>query len=230
MKVINKTIFESFDIGVGLVRLTDYVDYFKEHPNGRNQIDAFSSGEDKSMEEILKFKCLESDNARLTRTYLVITISKDGQFSESKHELVGYFSLSSYYVFDRHDNSDDITLGPGDKIINTKVKWPALHIDYFSRNHNNLENGYSLKGFGKVIFDLFIIPLVEDISSMIGIKLLTLFAADHGSDRLIKFYESLKFVMADYDTQEDFRRVEYEPGTENERYIFMFLEVESIIK
>lgn len=230
MEVINKKIFDNLDVGIGLVKLIDYIDYFNENKKGRNQISAFSSGRDISMEKILKYKCLESDNARLTRTYLVVTISKHGEFSASEHEIVGYFSLSSYYVFDRHNNSEDITLGPGDKVINTKVKWPALHIDYFSRNHNNLKNGYSLKGFGKVIFDLFIIQIVEEISSMIGIKLLTLFAADHGSTKLIEYYESLQFVKADYDSREDFHSVEFEPGTEDEHFIFMFLEVESIIK
>lgn len=52
---------------------------------------------------------------------------------------------------------------------------PSIEIANFAINSTYIDKHKDLKGCGRVIFDLFITPIIEDVSMKIGVKLIYIF-------------------------------------------------------
>lgn len=122
----------------------------------------------------LKKQAINDELDKLMRTYLV----KD---KETK-ELVGYFSLKAGMVtYNESILGNAFDSMPGIEIANFAVN------EFYKKNHAEEIQ----ESIGVTIFVNFILPIIEEVSSQIGIKIIYVFALP--SENLIKFYQKLNF-------------------------------------
>lgn len=124
-------------------------------------------------------------------------------------ELVGYFSLKAGLIsLNEVANDEGITFDtlPGIELANF-----AVNSEYI-RKHKNL------KGIGKIIFNDFIIPIIEETAKSVGIRIIYIFALP--IDKLIHRYNQYGFVRLDKQSEDELHK-RLKPGYD-ENCIFMY--------
>lgn len=114
------------------------------------------------------------EESNVMRTYIVRDNYTD--------EFVGYFSLKAGMI------------SINEQIIVDKKYFdtlPGIEIANFAINSTYIDKHKDLKGCGRVIFDLFITPIIEDVSKKIGVKLIYIFSLP--IDSLMKRYQEYGF-------------------------------------
>ena len=182
------------------------VEHISDARDGRNAIEEFSAGdEDKGLERYLKETALRDEKGRDARTYLVRDAVTD--------EIAAYFSLRACLVPVPIDNTDVYTI-------------PAVELSNFARNKDYRATGRSIGKIGAYVFLHFVLPLVRQASSLIGARLICLYALP--VTRLIRYYETLGFRRLDADTTKFVNsrvKPKYDRGC-----VFMFRDMESTVK
>lgn len=142
-------------------------------PGYKQLITTFTLSRGKGLENYLK-KCAEDEELdHLNNTYLVRDMSSN--------ELVAYFSLKA----------GTISLESGLFFRNNRQAIPGIELSNFAANENykiNHNNGIQV---GKVIFYDFILPIVKDVSKMVAVNAIYIFALPE--DRLIAHYQGMGF-------------------------------------
>lgn len=135
------------------------------------------------------------------RTYIVRDI-----FSS---ELVGYFSIKAGLIsVNEVHTEDEVTF---DTI-------PGVEIANFAINNTYLLNHPELKGSGLIIFNDFIVPIIQEAAKSIGIKIIYIFALPIG--RLIDRYKEYGFQRLDNASEDELHK-RLKPSYD-EDCIFMF--------
>lgn len=129
---------------------------------------------------------LDDEQSGAMRTYLVRMKATD--------ECVGYFSLKAGLV------SLQESLVDGKSIFDTL---PGVELANFAVNGSFAEK-YKVRGIGKVIFAHFIIPLVRNVASQIGVCLVYLFALPQPG--LIATYNEYGFQRLDMESEAKLHR------------------------
>ncbi len=129
----------------------------------------------------------DEDNGNM-RTYVVRDNRSD--------ELVAYFSLKAGLISLNEDIRDNNEV--------TFDTLPGVEIANFAVNFNYLKKHSSLKGVGKVIFNDFIVPIIQEASINIGMRLIYIFALP--VPELIARYDEYGFVRLDSKSEEELHR------------------------
>ena len=137
----------------------------------------------------LKEQALIDETENMMRTYLVRDITTD--------ELVGYFSLKAGMV---SINEREIVNESGESEITFDTA-PGIEIANFGINDHYISAHPGWKGIGAIIFKEFIRELAMQSASVIGAKLLYIFALPF--DSLIKRYHSSYHFLRLDDQEED---------------------------
>lgn len=150
-----------------------------EHISGtrevRKAIADFSAGEKAAgLERYLKELALTDEMECDARTYLVRDVVTN--------EIAAYFSLRACLVPLPIDETDIYTI-------------PGIELSNFARNENYRPKGKRVEKVGGYVFFRFVLPLVRHVSSLIGARLLCLYALP--VPRLIRYYETLGFRRLD---------------------------------
>lgn len=121
------------------------------------------------------------------RTYLVR--------EERSSELVAYFSLKAGLVsFNEVETDEEASFDT----------LPGIELANFALNDEYIRKAPALKGVGKIIFDSFIQPIIEDVAKLVGVKFIYIFALPF--DGLIRRYEQYGFKRFEPDHEADVHR------------------------
>ena len=154
-----------------------YCDHLGANEGDRQDILSFSvrGGRGEGLVNYLqRFAFLDEENHDM-RTYLV----RDNQTSE----LAGYFSLKAGIASFNEEKS-------GDRTSFDTV--PAIELANFAVNDGYIQRHPNSKGVGLGIFTNFIRPVIEDISSRAGVKIICIFALPF--EGLIRRYTQYGFT------------------------------------
>ena len=149
----------------------------------------------------LRYMAFPEEDAGTMRTYIV----RDNFSSE----LVGYFSVKAGLISVNEVHTEDeetFDTIPGVEIANCAV------------NDTYLQNHPELKGTGLIIFNDFIVPVIQEASKSVGVKIVYIFALPF--ERLINRYREYGFLRLD-STSEDELHKRLKPNYD-ENCIFMF--------
>ena len=118
------------------------------------------------------------------RTYLVR--------ANNSLELTGYFSLKAGLISLNEGNSNDVA---------NFDTLPGIELANFAVNNEYLKKNPASKGIGLLIFNDFILPIVEDVSELVGAEVLYIFALPF--EGLIRRYERYGFkrLPAEHETE-----------------------------
>ena len=135
------------------------------------------------------------------RTYIV----RDNRSSE----LVGYFSLKAGLIsLNEVTNDEGITFDT----------LPGIELANFAVNGCYIEKHKNLKGLGKIIFTDFIVPIIEETSRSVGIRIIYIFALP--IEKLMNRYKQYGFVRLDQQSEDELHK-RLKPGYD-ENCIFMY--------
>ncbi|MCR5144818.1 MAG: hypothetical protein K6B67_05860 [Lachnospiraceae bacterium] len=116
----------------------------------------------------------KDESSNTARTYIVLDSETD--------EIVAYFSLKAGFVsFNEIRRLFRIAF---DTI-------PSVELANFAVNGSYIKKHPEAKGIGNYIIKTFILPIVKNAASIVGVKLLYIFALPH--DKLIKHYNEIGF-------------------------------------
>lgn len=148
---------------------------------------ANSPGQIIGLQAYLKHCAWEDDENGLIRAYVVKSYFSD--------EIIAYFAIRAGMVSvdseNRNTKREYAALQEGTKLVPETIS--GIEISHFAVNdayrekHSN--NGILPKGLGKYIYPEFIYPIIQKISSLLGVRILYLYAA--GDEKLKKYYESV---------------------------------------
>lgn len=137
--------------------------------------------------EYLRYLAFPEEEAGVMRSYLI----RDNFSSE----LVGYFSVKAGLIsvneLHTEDNVSFDTI-PGVEIANFAIN------DAYQKNHPNL------KGLGLIIFNDFIVPIIQKAAKEIGIRIIYIFALPF--ERLIKRYRDYGFLRLDSVSEDELHK------------------------
>ena len=151
------------------------VEHISDSRDVRRAIGDFSAGDKaEGLERYLKDLALADEADGDARTYLVRDVVTN--------ELAAYFSLRACLVPVPIDGTDIYTI-------------PAIELSNFARNKAYRSTGKRIEKIGGYVFVRFVQPLVRHVSSLIGARLLCLYALP--VSRLIRYYETLGFRRLD---------------------------------
>lgn len=147
----------------------------------------------------------ESDEDRkIMRTYII----RDSD----TNEFVGYFSLKAGMI---SINEQKI----GEKEYFDTL--PGVELANFAINDTYIKKHPSMKGCGRIIFDLLIVPIIEEVSNKIGVKIIYIFSLP--IDSLIDRYIDYGFMrLASKEENELHRRLK---PNYDENCVFMYQEL-----
>lgn len=135
------------------------------------------------------------------RTYIV----RDNRSSE----LVGYFSLKAGLIsLNEVTNDEGITFDT----------LPGIELANFAVNGGYIKKHKNLKGIGKIIFNDFIVPIIEETSKSIGVRIIYIFALP--IEKLMHRYKQYGFVRLDEQSENELHK-RLKPGYD-ENCIFMY--------
>ncbi len=135
----------------------------------------------------IQLRAFSDEDRGIMRTYIV----RDRR----SNELVAYFSLKAGLI----------SLNEGienDEVIFDTL--PGVEIANFAVNNTYMKKHSGLKGVGKVIFTDFIVPVIQEVSANIGIRLIYIFALPVPD--LIDRYDKYGFVRLDLKSEEELHR------------------------
>lgn len=174
------------------------VEHLLDSPENTNLINNFSVGNDATgLELYLKNQATFDEKEKLCRTYLV----KD----KATREIAGYFSLRTGLItLQVYNNSFDSI--------------PAIELANFAMNANYRKKHPDVTKLGFYIFRSFILPLVNAMSSYIGVNSLYIYSLP--IEKLIEHYKTMGFSRLP-EEQEKFVQNHVKPKYD-EGCIFMF--------
>ena len=123
----------------------------------------------KGLVHYLKYEAFLDERSNKMKTYLV----RDKYSSE----IAAYFSLKAGLM--SIENSED----EHDEFLDTL---PGIELASFADNDSYINKHINLKGLGFIVFNDFILPIVEMASNLIGARILYIFALPY--DTLLKCY------------------------------------------
>ena len=151
------------------------VEHISDAKDARKAIAEFSAGENAAgLERYLKELAVTDETGGDARTYLVRDVVTN--------EVAAYFSLRACLVPLPIDEDDIYTI-------------PGIELSNFARNNNYRSDRKRIEKVGGYVFFRFVLPLVRHVSSLIGARLLCLYALP--VPRLIRYYETLGFRRLD---------------------------------
>ncbi len=150
------------------------------------------------LESYLKRCAWEDDLAGEVKIYLVNDVVHNS--------VVAYFGLKAGMVVDNEagipseEEKKEVMEEYGAKLVSAVT--PGIEISHFAVNDNYRRQvgtkDNPIKGLGSYIYPAFIYPLIEEVASKIGVRMIYLYAA--GDAHLISYYENVfGFHMAEYD-------------------------------
>lgn len=134
--------------------------------------------------DYIRHYALRDEKSGIMRTYLVRSLASS--------ELVGYFSLKSGLISINEVETVEGTL------FDTV---PGVELANFAINGVYINAHPSLKGIGTVVFERFILPIIKQAASVVGVKIVYIFALPY--DRLINRYKEYGFLRLDQQAEED---------------------------
>ena len=173
-----------------------YCDHLGASPDDKRNISNFTVRDVRGtgLKNYIQNNAFSDEASRQMRTYLV----RDNRTSE----LVGYFSLKAGLVsYNERDVPvlDEIT---GEEVIDEQTgekkmrrvfdTLPGIELANFAVNQTYINTYPDLKGTGLVIFNNFILPIVMQISDLVGAKIIYIFALP--IVELISRYEQYGFL------------------------------------
>ena len=129
--------------------------------------------------DYIQHHAFPEEDAGIMRTYIV----RDNKSSE----LAGYFSLKAGLISlnERQIETEDDKTGEK-KTVTVFDTLPGVELANFAVNSSYVQKHKELKGLGVVIFNQFILPIVQQTSETVGVKILYIFALPY--EDLIKSY------------------------------------------
>lgn len=139
------------------------------------------------LERYFRYCAWNEDYSKETKVYVVKTY-----FTK---EVVCYFALKAGIVSSNFKEQDILreknALVNGTKLVPSTIA--GIELSHFAVNDNYREKHNGVKGLGEYIYPKFIYPIIEKTSSLIGSKIVYLYAADDSSKKLTNYYEGLHF-------------------------------------
>ncbi len=175
--------------------------FYAEHlnPNDVRDLSAINTfsidaPEGKGLDIYLKeYSCNDEDSHEM-RSYLVRDNETD--------ECVGYFSLKAGLISLNETEVEIKNIKSGKKdIIREFDTLPGVELANFAVNSQYINSYPYQKGVGKVIFNKFIIPIVNTAAHYIGIKMIYIFALPY--DKLITRYMNYGFQKLSAEAERD---------------------------
>ena len=180
-----------------------YCSHLGDTENDENDIMLFSvkvkNGD--GLAEYLRYLAFPEEEAGIMRTYLVRDV-----FSS---ELVPYFSLKAGLISINEIHTEEgVTFDtiPGVELANFAIN------EIYHKTHPDL------KGIGLIIFNDFIVPIIQNAAESIAVKIIYIFALP--SERLIKRYRDYGFLRLDSASEDELHK-RLKPNYD-ENCIFMF--------
>ncbi len=140
----------------------------------------------KGLDLYLKLYAWNDDLENNVRLYIIKTVFTN--------EVVAYFGLKAGMVSSnlsqRDREKEEEALQRGIKLVPETLS--GIEISHFAVNDlYRKKHGYP-KGLGKYIFPKFILPIINEVSEQIGVKVLYLYAADSSDDNgLVSYYKDV---------------------------------------
>ena len=150
----------------------------------------------------LRYHAFPDENIGNMRTYMVRDVRTD--------ELACYFSLKAGLISVNEvltENGIEFDTLPGVELANFAVN------DTYIKNHRNL------KGLGSIIFTDFVVPIIENSSDNIGIRIIYLFALPE-TDLIQQYEKNYGFARLEKKAEDELHR-RLKPGYD-ESCIFMY--------
>ena len=173
--------------------------FFCEHLNpdrDKNEIRNFTVRDEKGaglLNYIQQQACADEDSGTM-RTYIVR--------ANRNSEIVGFFSLKAGLISYNERSVPLINEKTGEKVINRETgkvelrrafdTLPGVELANFAVNQKYIRKHPQLKGIGYVIYKDFILPIIQKVAEVIGVKLLYIFALPY--ENLISRYENYGFM------------------------------------
>jgi hypothetical protein len=121
---------------------------------------------------------MREENDAIARTYLVL--------DRDTEELVAYFSLRAGQIgINTKSNGRFLRRNEFEPV-------PGIELANFAKNERYVKAHPEYKGLGYVIFEEFILPIVKNISKMVGVKILYIYALPRKN--LIDHYKTYGFT------------------------------------
>lgn len=157
-----------------------YCDHLGASERDRNDVQKFSVKDvrGEGLVNYIRDYAFEDEARKRMRTYLVR--------SNNNSELVGYFSLKAGLISFNEGNSEEIA--DFDTL-------PGIELANFAVNNEYQKKNPGSKGLGLLIFNDFILPIVEDVSNRVGVEVLYIFALPF--EGLIRQYRKYDFRRLD---------------------------------
>lgn len=151
--------------------------------------------------EYLRYLAFPEEDSGVMRSYLIRDVYSS--------ELVGYFSVKAGLISVNEVHTvEGVTF---DTI-------PGVEIANFAVNEVYQENHPGLKGIGLIIFNDFIVPIIQKASESIGVKIIYIFALPF--ERLLRRYRDYGFLRLDSASEDELHK-RLKPNYD-EDCIFMF--------
>ena len=153
----------------------------------------------------LRYLAFPDEDSGTMRTYIVRDIYSS--------ELVGYFSLKAGLI-----SVNEVHTENGESFDTI----PGVEVTNFAVNNTYIRNHPDMKGIGLIIFNDFIVPIIENASKSIGIKIIYIFSLPF--ERLINRYHSYGFLRLDSESENELHK-RLKPNYDEE-CIFMFQQLQ----
>ena len=187
--ILQNDLFYCNHLGVSENDERDILSFTVKGPNGEGLV------------RYLQYLAFPEEEAGTMRTYIV----RDNFSSE----LVGYFSVKAGLISVNEVHTED------EETFDTI---PGVEIANFAVNDTYLQRHSELKGTGLIIFNDFIVPVIQEASKNVGVKIIYIFALPF--ERLINRYREYGFLRLDSVSEDELHK-RLKPNYD-ENCIFMF--------
>ena len=187
--ILQNDLFYCNHLGVSENDERDILSFSVKDPNGKGLV------------RYLRYMAFPEEEAGTMRTYVV----RDNFSSE----LVGYFSVKAGLISVNEVHTEE------EETFDTI---PGVEVANFAVNDTYLQNHPELKGTGLIIFNDFIVPVIQEASKSVGVKIVYIFALPF--ERLINRYKEYGFLRLDSASEEELHK-RLKPNYD-ENCIFMF--------
>lgn len=190
-KKLQNNLFYCNHLGAGENDLKDIKDFTAHNPYGEGLV------------TYLQHFAIQEELVGQMRTYLV-----HDRFSS---ELAGYFSLKAGLISldERHTTEDSTEFDT----------MPGIELANFAVNQNYLVRHKELSGIGCIIFQSFILPLVQEAASIVGVRIIYIFALPV-PELILHYNREYGFVRLDSDSEDNLHQ-RVKPAYDKD-CIFMF--------
>lgn len=161
----------------------------------QKDINSFTCEQNPHLADFLISYAKNENQLNETKTYLVMTNAEVKEMGIKENEIVAYFSLKAHaFTITRWIE--------GRRIVESS---PTIEISQFAINSSFINKFVKKPKLGGLIFKNFIKPIVNKAANEVGVKYISLYAADNtikGEQKLIKTYESYGFRIPETDLRD----------------------------